>query len=1000
MKMKRILLLIICLANAFYAFSQTNVLRGKVIDATGLPLPGVSVKIKSTNISTSTNAEGQFSLQREGGIILTVSAIGFATKEVNVSASEQQVEVALETSLEGLDEVVVTALGIKRDKRQLTYSTQQVTGEVLTSTKEPSVLNALAGRVSGLQITSSSGQPGSSSRIVLRGVTSISNDNEALIIMDGVPINNSQTGNAGPGNGISRMSDIDPEIIESINVLKGSAASALYGSAAARGVVMITTKNGVRDTRPQINFSSQVSAETPILPQIQSLYAQGSFGQYTDGEASKTSEVWGPRIDTLLVGGQPVYNRNPLEEFFQTGITTTNTLSAGGGAGKSSYFLSYSYLDQKGTVPTSKLRRHTVFAKFSNEITSKIKADFQLNYSNHFTNRVPEGWDIISPIWTVYTMPFTWNPYPIYDESGEQRVFRFSRNNPYWSLDNAYNESMNNRFMPVASFVFTPLSWLTVTERVGADIYQEQNKYYESPSTFNGTTGRIDDRNNAFRQYNHDLIIDMHKQFGEDFDVNVLLGNNILTTNLQTYAIDGRGVTIVGFDNISNASTITASQTNNLRRKVGFYGQANVEYKRFLNLSLTGRYDGSSVLDPEKNFYTYGSASAGLVFSELIKVPAINFGKLRVSYSNVGNDNIGAYNTSTVFSTPTSPSNFPYDGVSGFAQSSTLANPRIRNESTSEFEVGLEMQFLNRRLGFEGSYFYRNGTDLLSSSVGLSAATGYTATVLNANSMTNRGVELMLNANPVRSEKFSWDLTGVFTRIKNEVTNIYGNTPFQSIGQTYAMVGQPYGVIYNIGFRTDEQGRQIVDSNGLPLGTTSNVVLGNIQPDWTAGFTNNFRFGDLSFGFFFDMRKGGDLINQDDAYGFFYGTAKVTENRENLVVAGVHTDGTVNTTEITARDYYQRLNAIPGAAIQDATYVKLRNANITYNFSRNVLDRTPFSKLSLTLTGRNLWIYSPNFTGADPEVSSFGTSNGSQGVYTYSVPTSRSYNLTLNVTFK
>lgn len=996
-KLKRYLFFFCCMASVVTAYAQTNTVKGKVVSDDGAPLSGVSVVVKGTKRGVITAEDGSFTMEVNGKANLVIDAIGYTTKEYAVTGG-QTLQVSLDKKVQSMDEVVVTALGIKREKRQLTYSTQEVKGEVLAATKEPNVLNAMTGRISGVQITSSSGQPGSSSRIVIRGVSSITGDNEALIVLDGVPINNSQSGNAGPGNGISRLSDIDPAIIESINVLKGSAASALYGSKAARGVVMITTKNG-SNKKPQVSFSSQYSIETPLLPEVQSLYAQGTNGIYYNGEALKTSEVWGPRIDTLKVNGQPVYNRNAMKDFFQNGSTFTNTVNVGGGSGKSNYFVSYSYLDQKGTVPTSGLKRHTAFVKYTTELASKVTSTFQMNYTSSLADRVPEGWDVASPLWTIYTAPRTWNPLPIYDANGVQRVFRASRNNPYWSLDNAHNLSRNNRFIPTFTLMYKPLEWLSVTERLGADIYAEETKYYESPSTITTTRGIINDRSNNFRQFNHDLIIEGRKEIGNNVEVSLLLGNNVLSTAWQNYSINGVGTSIpvTIYQNVANAATITAGQSSSLTRKVGFYAQANVDYKRFLNVSLTGRYDGSSVLSKENSFYPYGSASMGFIFSELIKTPAINFGKIRVSYSSVGNDNIGAYSLNTPY---VSAGNFPYNGVAGFRLSSTLGNSNLKNERTNEFEVGLEMRLLKNRIGFEASYFNRMHQDLLTSSVALSAATGFTSTILNAGDMTNKGVEAIVNATPVKAGNFSWDVTATYTKINNKVTRIYQNQPSLGLGQTFAFVGDPYGVFYGQGFRRNAEGRLVVDANGLPL-AGGTMKIGNIQPDWLGGITNTFRYGNVSFSFFFDMRKGGDILNQDDVYGYFYGTAKVTENREDRVVSGVSVvDGKENAKVVTARSYYQRLNTIAESGIQDGTYVKLRNASLNYRIPATALAKTPFSNAGLTLTGRNLWIYAPHFTGADPEVNSFGTGNGAIGVYTYSVPTSRSFNLTLNVTLK
>jgi TonB-linked SusC/RagA family outer membrane protein len=996
----RWLLLVVLLLGiaATPALAQTKTITGKVKDEAGNPVAGASIREKNSRRGTSTDAEGKFSLTVKPGATLVISAISIETREI-ATGDQDNLDIPVKVRNSALNEVVVTALGIRREKRELTYSTQQIKGETIAASKETGLLNALTGKVSGVQITASSGQPGASSRIVIRGNSSLQGNNEALIILDGIPINNDQTGNpSGGGNGSSRLSDIDPATIESINVLKGSAASALYGSNAARGVVLITTKAGAFNSKPKVTLTSQYSFENPILPGMQTKYALGDRGVYVDGNTKQTSAVWGPTVDSLRSVGLLTYYKNPMKAFFTTGKTWTNTLSVNGGNDKSSYFFSYSNLDQLGIVPTTNYKRNALFAKFSNKLTDQITTTFQVGYTLSTSHSIPEGYDLTDPLWTVYTSPSTWNPLPYLDAAGNQRVFRASRNNPYWDLNNIFTNDRISRIIPVLTIAYKPLSWLTVTERGGADTYTEQPDYNEAPSKVLGTVGQVIQQSTNYRQFNNDLIAEGRKKFG-DFDLSLVIGNNIQSTYSQTHSITGSGTSITGFDNVTNGSTITGYESRTQVRRVGFYSQANIDYKNFLNLSFTGRYDGTSVLAQNKNFYPYGSASAGFVFSELLKVPAISFGKLRVSYSSVGNDNVNAYSLTTPFVTS---ANFPYSGNSGFLQSTTLGNPTLRNEITKEAEAGLEMNFLKNRVGFEVSYFTRNHDNLLTQNVPIAPSTGYATTTLNAAYMTNKGVEALLNISPFRGKDFGWDITLNYTRIRNKVTKINGGTQQLSIGQTWAFVGQPYGVFYNVGYVRDPATHQIlVDNTGLPVTSGTNEVIGNLQPDYLAGITNSFYYKNFTVSFFLDYRKGGDVLNSDERYGFFYGTPKVTENRQDFVVKGL-LQGSLqpNTKVIHAEDYYQRLNTNYEAAIQDGTYLKLRTASIGYKLPAAMMGKSPFSTASLTLTGRNLFIYKPHFTGSDPEVSSYGTSNGSQGVYGNTVPTSRSFNLTLNIGFK
>lgn len=998
-------------------WAQTKVVKGKVQDETGQPLPKASILIKGTNTGTSSGEDGSFELSAPTNSTLVISAIGYNKSEVKTSAKDF-VTVTLAPDNRALSEVVVTALGVKRDKRNLTFSSQEIKADELVRSKESNVLNGMTGKVAGVQITSSSGTPGASSRIVIRGVTSIIGNNEALIVVDGIPINNSETGSVNSGPGSNRLIDIDPSIIESVNVLKGATATALYGSAGARGVVMITTKSGANSKRPGITLAQDLSFESGIFPEIQSKYAQGDRKEingvvydnvYYDGDVDKASSSWGPLMDTLKVNGVPVQKSNQLKDFFQTGVSSNSTINfAGSNGAGSNYFASYSYFDQKGIVPTTYLKRHTLFTKFTTKLTEKITGTFQFNYANSRTNRMPEGYILESPIWTIYSAPVSWNPLPYLNPDGTQRVFRFSRNNPYWVLDNIYTHGTVNRFIPVITLNYAPFSWLSITERMGLDTYNEQVKYYEARGSAANLNGVIVDRVNTFRQYNNDIIIDAHKQFNK-FNVQLLLGNNVFSTYSQDVQGRGVGLSITGgYDNVANASTQTYSEKHYLSRKTGFYAQANIDYNRFLNLALTGRYDGSSVLASANSFYPYGSVAAGFVFSELLNPNAssfINFGKLRMSYAMVGNDNVGTYALTTPYLSVSSTNNntiagisFPFNEQNGFLLSDVLGNPYLKNELVHEFETGLEFKILNNRIGAEISWFNKKVTNGLIP-VQVSPTTGYNQTTINTARMQTKGIEILLNASPIRSGKFSWDVVFSFTKLNNKVLSLREDLKMVNVGFTNAVVGEPYGVKFGNRFARDSAtGKLMINEDGLPFAATEQGMLGNISPNWLAGLTNNFSFGPLSLSFFFDVRKGGVTENNVDGYGYFYGTPKVTEDRGVRVVDGISTiDGKPNTVAAKGQDYWRAMSGVVESVIQDATYIKLRNVSIGYVLPAKLIEKSPLKSASLTLTGRNLWIHSPHFTGGDPETNSFGSSNGSLGIYSYSTPTARSFNISLKV---
>lgn len=984
------------------ALAQAITLTGKVADDKGAPVPGASIRLKGSNSGAISSIDGVFTLTYNGAGTLVVTAIGYQAKEVPLT-SQTSINITLLTDATALDEVVVTALGIKREKKILTYSTQEIKGDQLVQSKEPNLVNAIAGQAAGVQVTSSSGTPGSSARIVIRGGSSFFGDNQALMVIDGVPVDNSETGNLNSGPGTNRIADIDPSIISNINILKGAAATALYGSKGANGVIIITTKNGALNKKPLISVSSDFSSERPLLPQIQNKYSQGSNGVYFDGVNKKTSTSWGAAMDTLKINGQPakVYNQSDL--FFRTGHTYNNTVSVGGGGAASTYLVSYSNLNQKGTVPTTAFLRNTIFAKYGAQVLKNLNTTFQLNYSNTQNDRLPEGYALESPVWTIFTAPVSYNLQPYLNADGSQRLYRFSRNNPYWVLDNIKNQASINRFLPTFTADYKPLPWLTVTERFGADVYTEMDRYHESTQSVSNPNGRLVDNNQTYRQYNNDFMVSANKKVG-DFNIDVLLGNNILSNYTENTYANGVGLTIPGLYNMSSASTVTYRESYYLQRKVGFYLQSNIDYKRFLVLSLTGRYDGNSVLAASHNFYPYGSVAGSFIFSEFFSPElqdVMNLGKLRVSYGTVGNDgSISPYSLQTAYNSATIRNlTFPYAGQSGFLISDILGNANLKNERINEFEAGFEAGFFNNRITLEASYFNKKTIDGIIPSVSIAPSTGYAATSVNSAVMRNTGIEILLNASPIKSRDFSWDLTLNYTRIRNKVLSIYKDTKQLGNGFTNIIVGQPYGVIFGTRYARNAAGKILTDDGGLPLADDTQGIIGNLNPDWLGGINSNFRYKQFNFSFFFDVRKGGDIQNNVDGYGYFYGTPKVTEDRGPRVFDGINaTTGQPNTVSTNGQAYYQRLNGILESVIQDASYVKLRNISIGYTVKPAWLVKSPFKSANFSITGHNLWIHAPHFTGGDPEVSSFGSSNGAQGIYSFSTPTSKSVDFSVKFT--
>ncbi|MES1219790.1 MAG: SusC/RagA family TonB-linked outer membrane protein, partial [Bacteroidota bacterium] len=673
--------LVLC---SILASGQTKEITGKVTDAQGFPIPNATIKIKGGNGGISAGADGTFKLHVSSNSVLVISGVGFETTEVTVGNTDN-VNVQLKQSTNSLSEVVVTALGIKREKRMLTYSTQEVKGSAVVDAKQDNIVNALAGKVSGVQITNSSGQPGSSSQIVIRGNSSLTGNNTALFVIYGVPMDNSEAGNPdgplGAGGTSNRGIDLDPNIIESITVLKGSAATALYGSSASRGAIIITTKSGkagAKANKPTISLSSSYTFAQPLYPDLQHTWAQGSGGQYVDGNNGQFgSASWGPKIDTLRVNGAPVTQHDPLKDFFRTGHTTDNNLSISGANDRSNYVVSYSFLKDNGIVPTTDYVRNAFFAKYNTKFSEKINLTTQFNYIHSDNNRTLDGNSLEAPLWTVLSAPISWNPFPTTNPDGTQRVYRLARNNPYWLLDNTGLQDKVDRILPAFTLSYNPLSWLTITERLGADMYYNSTGYHENVGTVGSyPTGRVYSRAITWQQFNNDLIIDARKNFTPDLFGELLLGNNVFFNYNDNKYVQGVGLSLPDFYNIGNATNVTSSYAYYKKRKVGFYAQANAEYKKMITLGLTGRYDGSSVLSSDKQFYPYGSASVGFIFTEALgmsRSPVFNFGKIRAAYSIVGNDDpIAPYSlTNPYYQAAVGNITFPFTGENGYLMTTT-----------------------------------------------------------------------------------------------------------------------------------------------------------------------------------------------------------------------------------------------------------------------------------------------------------------------------------------
>ncbi len=1057
--MKRLLLtfsLVLCTSALIIA---QRTITGTLSDQNGDPLIGASVLVAGTSTGTITDFNGEYSLNvPEDAKTLIYSYTGYTSKEVAIGPSDVM-DVVLEEGIT-LETAVVTALGIEREKKTLTYSVEQVDGNDLTDSREANIVNSLAGKFSGVQVTSSGGQAGASSRVIIRGNSSFLGSNEPLFVIDGVPVDNSQTfgggqtNSNGRGNGDSplffggttnRGIDIDPANVESLSVLKGASATALYGSRAANGVILITTKTGSQKSRPVITFSSNYGLSEARLPELQSKYSQGLNGVYRNGNnpGQLNSNSWGALIDTLRVdangdydpNGQPIQVYDNAKEFFRTGSNFDNSLSIAGGGATSSYFVSYSNKFEQGIVRNNELDRHNFLAKFSTDFTDKLNIAASISYSNTDLVTATEGNGLQSFMWTVYGAPVTYNlqgdsPDDYLNPNGTQRLYRTGRNNPYFLVDNNNLSSTTNRFLPNLSVSYELTPWLTLTNRLGADVYTDQRLYREVNGTL-GTfpTGRVYEDDIKYRQINNDLLLQMSKRF-DDFDLDVIVGTQLNEQRTDRLFTQGVNLSVPDFFNLSNASTISTVQNMNLRRLLGVYATATIGYKNYLYLTGTARNDWSSTLPADKRSYFYPSISASFIVTDAIpslqSSPVLSFLKVRLGYAEVGND-APTYSTQRDLYVQSSVGDgqrgniiSPYLGQNGFTVSNVVGNPFLGPERTNEIETGIELYLFRSRIRFEGSYYNRLSKQQIFQAP-VAASAGAVARVVNAGALRNKGFEILLEFTPVKVGGFQWDIGGTFTKnesVIEELTEGVENIRlggFTSPG-IYIVRDRGYGVIWGSQYERDDNGQVIINDDptsalyGLPARVSSSLgVIGNTLPDWIAGIKNGFtytgdNFGTLGLKVLVDIRQGGDILNLDNFYLNTYGVTKATEDRsgENTFVFpnGVLSDGTPNNIEVPYDQTYWRNNW--GRAqeewVEDGSYVRLREVTLSYAFPKSILNGTPIQGLNLSVTGRNLYLNAPNFSGADPESSLYGSANP-QGFYNFITPGTKGYNVALQVTF-
>ena len=1008
--------------------------KGVVIDATGEPVIGASVVVKGkTGAGTVTDIDGNFTLKNvKKGETLRITSLGMTPVEVVYNGSN--VKVTLKDDSKALDEVVVTALGIKRERKSLGYAIQDVKGDAILNSHENNVANALTGKIAGVQITRSSNGPGGSSKIQLRGNNSVTGLNQPLIVVDGVPMDNF-TGadnndywnpSADMGNGLS---DINPEDIESMSVLKGASAAALYGSRAGNGVILITTKSGRQTKGLGITVTGTVSAESVFMkPDMQTTYGQGTQGVYN----STSGLSWGPRIEGqeyVRWDGQKVkmQSYDNLDNYYGTGTELQENVTLSQQYGKTSIYASMTNMNNKSMTPGAKLNRTNLMLR---GVTSFGKNDAwtfdgKVQYiRNKANNRPVSGNNSNNSALGLFTFPTTLDIRDFencIDENNEMVWWNKDGNNPYWMSKYSLSDDSRDRFLMNASLKYKVLSWLTAEIKAGTDMYtlEATRRVYSGNSN---VTTLYEQNINHFYENNFSYLLTATKDnIFDKFGGTVTFGGNLMAT--KKTGMKGLASKLVipnkfSLNNGENKADI--SETYTQKKINSLYGTVGINYDGWAFLDATFRNDWSSALSKENRSFFYPSVSASWLFGEMFnkigkKMPSwFSFGKIRASYAEVGND-MDPYQLYNLYST--SPDS--HGGITA-SSSNTLYNKNVKNELIKSYEVGVELKFLNNRLGLDFAWYKSNATNQLMN-LPVNSLSGYNYKKINAGDIQNTGVELMAYATPIRTKDFEWTINYNISHNNNTIKDLYDGVDRYQLGgydniRIYAIKGGKYGEIWGTKFLRVEDGQYkgqlLLTSDGLPQATSEMEKIGDQQATCNMGLTNSFSYKGWNLSFQIDARIGGEIFSGTNAMMQRSGTAAATapggKRVDDMVVAGVYKDANgnyvQNTNKVTTQQYW---NAVAGtgnmgigeANIYSASNIRLRNVSLGYNVPSSILAKTNFiQSLKAGFTVTNVFMIHSNMNGIDPE-SVFATSTNATGFEYAGIPTTRSFVFNVSIGF-
>jgi len=1030
---KRLLFSMVFFVSMMQMAWAQNTISGKVTSAEdNEPLPGVSIVVEGTNKGTTTDLDGNFSLQASSDDVLQLSYIGFLTQRVNVG-NQTTFNVAMEPDLQQLEEVVVTAFGLEKEKKALGYSVTQVGGEEFTESRTINLGSALTGKVAGVNVSPPATGAAGSTRVLIRGGSSLTGNDQPLYVVNGIPIDNSNLGSAGMWGGNDNgdgLSSLNPDDIESISVLKGATASALYGFRAANGVILITTKSG-KEGKMEVSFNSNFTVDrVNDITDFQKEYGHGSNGEKplnAESALNNGQSSWGARLD-----GSPVLQFDGVErpysdageglnDFYRTGYSWTNTLGLSGGNQNMNYRISASDLTNEDIMPNAGYNRRMLNSNIGGKF-GKLDVQITAQYSKEEAKNRPRLSDspgnanntvlMKSPAISFETMKGTTDKLGAAADGTELRHQgnNFAQN-PYWAAYQFERRDVRDRILGNIQLKYNLTDWLYVQGRIGTDVTSAEFRRVEPYGTAYKPFGDTNENRRKLREDNADLFIGFDKQFGV-FGVDALVGGNRLRRSSENIRVGGNNLVIPFFSSVNNINPANRNYSFGFNETGvnSVFGSANLSYNGFLFLNFTARQDWFSTLSPEDNAIFYPSVGLSYVLSDMVELPsAVTFAKFRASWAQVGGGAPNPYALNLTYGLNANPL---AGATRGGINNGSIPNSALQPYITTEYEFGADLRFLNNRLGVDIAFYDRTTTDNILNAQ-ISRTSGFGSTLVNIGELNNRGFELLISATPIETRDFTWDVSVNMANNVSEAVNLGTNAAGEPIeilnlGQARTLqerirhdLGQRLGLIAGYRHQTIN-GQKVYDENGFPV-RGDFEVLGEGRHPFSAGLSNNIRYKNFNVSFLIDMRDGGSLYSGTNVLAYAFGTHKETlEGRENgLTVSGVDPEGNPLTVDI-PRDqvqaYYGRYNDITEYFVYNASFAKLRELSIGYTFPQSLLDKTPIRTANLSLVGRNLLLLWSSVPNVDPE-SAYTASANQQGLEFFALPPVRNMGFNLSMTF-